>query len=42
MGENDDQNNVAKNAHQGDHRVYTTVKHIVNNVVASLTGHCVL
>ena len=39
MGEDDDQNNITKNAHQGDHRVYATVKNIVNNMVTRMTPH---
>ena len=39
VGEDDDQEDVAKNTHQGDHRVYTTVEKRVNYVVASVIGH---
>ena len=42
MGEDDDEDDVAEDAHQGDHRIDTTVKHIVNDVVACVVYHCFL
>ena len=40
MGKDHNQNGVANNAHQGDHRVDTTVEDRVNDVVTIMLPHC--
>ena len=41
VGENDDEDDVAKDSHHSNDRVNTTVEHIVNDVVSRVVHHSI-